>query len=260
MNNLIESNIQKFETTDLTPIEIALGVDEKGRTTAKKLYEFLELDISHYARWIKKNIEENEFAEESTDFIPFATNGENGGAKTTDYKLSASFAKKLAMGTHNHKGEMAKEYFIRIEEKLKEVANPYNHMSKELKAIFTIDQKQQQIEKDISLVKSDVNDIKFNSPLYTIECKEIQSLVRSIGIKTLGGYRSHAYRDNSLRGKVYADMQHLLKREFGVRRYEAIKRCQFEKAKEIVQAYKAPTVLQDGIIALNNQISVEEVM
>lgn len=32
---------QILETTDKTPIEIALGIDENGMTTARQLYEFL---------------------------------------------------------------------------------------------------------------------------------------------------------------------------------------------------------------------------
>ncbi len=55
-----------------TPIEIALGIDEKGMTTAKRLYEFLELNPRNYARWCKSNITGNEFAEEKSA-------GENGG-------------------------------------------------------------------------------------------------------------------------------------------------------------------------------------
>ena len=122
MKEIIKSNIQDFETTNLTPIEIELGIDEKGRTTAKKLYTFLELDESHYSRWIKRNISENEFAEKNVDFIPFAIQGENqqGGRPTFDYKLSATFAKKLAMGTHSKQGERAREYFILVEKLLKE--------------------------------------------------------------------------------------------------------------------------------------------
>ena len=38
-------------------------------------------------------------------------------------------------------------------------------------------------------------------PLLQIDCKEIQALVRKKGIEALGGYRSIAYNDNSLRGK-----------------------------------------------------------
>ena len=37
-------------TTEQTPIEIALGVDADGMTTAKQLYKFLELNSTNYKR------------------------------------------------------------------------------------------------------------------------------------------------------------------------------------------------------------------
>ena len=46
-------------TSFLTPIEVELGVDENGMTTAKKLYSFLELSPSNYSKWCKTNITEN---------------------------------------------------------------------------------------------------------------------------------------------------------------------------------------------------------
>ena len=51
-----------------TPIEIALGIDEQGRTTARKLYAFLELNQSQYARWCRNNITDNNFAEKGVDY------------------------------------------------------------------------------------------------------------------------------------------------------------------------------------------------
>lgn len=51
-----------------TPIEIALGVDENGMTTARKLYAFLELTQGQFSRWAKSNIVDNEFAVENEDF------------------------------------------------------------------------------------------------------------------------------------------------------------------------------------------------
>ena len=88
-------------------------------------------------------------------------------------------------------------------------------------------------------------------PLLQIDCKEIQALVRKKGIEALGGYRSIAYNDNSLRGKVYSDIQQQIRREFGVLRYEAIKRSQLEMAKEIIINYKVPLVLENEIKLLN---------
>lgn len=52
-----------IDETDKTPIEIALGIDENGYTTARALYDFLDMPKQNFARWAKKNIEENEYFE-----------------------------------------------------------------------------------------------------------------------------------------------------------------------------------------------------
>ena len=117
-------NELSLHTSHQTPIEIALGIDSQGRTTAKRLYEFLELDKSQYARWCRNNILNNKFAEEDTDYWVFDPCVENlkGGRPTQDYKLTASFAKKLAMVAGGERGEEAREYFLKTETALKDVA------------------------------------------------------------------------------------------------------------------------------------------
>lgn len=92
-------------------------------TTARKLYEFLGLNSAHYARWCKTNITENPFAEENKDFWAFTIDGERNfnPNPTQDFKLTANFAKKLSMQGKTDRAEQAREYFIRVEDKLKEV-------------------------------------------------------------------------------------------------------------------------------------------
>ena len=114
-NNLIE-------TTELTPIEIALKMDDDGYVTALNLYEFLELDKSHYSRWVNINILENTFAEKGIDFYSPCKASKGRGNYADDYKLKVSFAKKLAMQSKTPKGEEARCYFIACEETLKRVA------------------------------------------------------------------------------------------------------------------------------------------
>ena len=106
-------------------------------------------------------------------------------------------------------------------------------------------------EEKIIQVENKVDKLEEDMPLFQIDCKEIQALVRKKGIEALGGYKSVAYNDNSLRGKVYSDIQHQIRREFGVSRYEAIKRSQLEMAKEIISNYKVPLVLENEIKLLN---------
>lgn len=109
-------------------------------------------------------------------------------------------------------------------------------------------------------IEGKIDDLENNLPLFNVECKELQTLVRKKGIEVLGGKGSQAYKNNSLRCKVYADIQHELKREFQVTRYEAIKRCQLIKAREIIADYKVPFMLKDEIIRVNNQINFKDVV
>lgn len=105
-----------------TPIEIALGVDENGMTTASKLYEFLELSPSNYSKWCKSNITDNEFATENEDYVRFVIKYESGvGTKEReDYRLTAHFAKKLSCKGNTAKAEAARKYFVGLEEKVKQ--------------------------------------------------------------------------------------------------------------------------------------------
>lgn len=124
-----------INTANRTPIEIALGIDEEGMTTARKLYAFLELDSSNYSRWCKSNITGNEFAEENVDYWAFVINDEWGGQATKDYKLTAHFAKKLSVKGNSEKAEEAREYFTRLEEKVKQQVIDYSKLSPELQNV-----------------------------------------------------------------------------------------------------------------------------
>lgn len=122
-DEIVKTNIINGGETDQTPIEIMLGIDEEGKTTARKLYNYLQLDKSNFAKWCKRNITENSFAEENKDFVRLVLDDETPtGGKITknDYKITASFAKKLCMTSQSPRGEQARNYFIKIEDILKE--------------------------------------------------------------------------------------------------------------------------------------------
>lgn len=128
MNDIIFKKLQ-------TPIEIALGVDENGMTTAKRLYAFLELNPGNFARWCKSNIVENEFAEENVDYVRFFIDEETptgGKIQREDYKLTAHFAKKLSVKGNSARAEEAREYFTRIEEKAKQQVIDRTQLSPQL--------------------------------------------------------------------------------------------------------------------------------
>lgn len=122
-----------MEATEQTPIEIALGIDADGMTTARKLYEFLGMDNKNYSRWVKSNITENQFAEEGTDYFHSScmTSERGRGNFAQDYKLTAQFAKKLSMMSKSERGEQARDYFTSVEDKAKEMIVAMREASKD---------------------------------------------------------------------------------------------------------------------------------
>lgn len=154
---------------------------------------------------------------------------------------------------------IAKQFKKKVKKLLKDLRlnkfNPYQNMSKELQAILLVDKRQQEIEDKVNNVQSDFKTFKDNAPLFAVECDKISHRVRKIGVRALGGKDTMAYKDLSIRGKVYSDIYHQLKREFDVSSYKAIKRCQLEKALEIIEGYTLPVHLEDKINSLNNQLS-----
>lgn len=142
MNELIK------DTSHRTPIEIALGIDEKGMTTAKKLYEFLELNAGNYARWCKSNITDNPFAEEGKDYYSSSVKSEGKGNYAEDFKLTAAFAKKLSMTQKNQKGEEARDYFTRVEDGAKEMVLQMQEMSPQLQFMINVEMEQKRQSKE----------------------------------------------------------------------------------------------------------------
>ena len=227
-------------TNNQTPIEIALGVDENGMTTAKKLYEFLEMDSSNYSRWCKSNITGNEFAEENVDYWAFVINDEWGGQATTDYKLTASFAKKLSMKGNGEKAEQARQYFITVEDKAKEMVVNRSQLSPQMQMLYgmldgqaklELEQKRQaeQIEK----VESTVTTMKeiFTEPIGDWK-NDINARVREISIKSGIDYQE-------LYGQMYGELE--MTAHCSLKRLQDNKRARMEKAGNTKTAIKEGT-------------------
>ena len=232
-------------------MELIKIIEREGRqlVSGRELHEFLEIRTK-YKDWFPRMVEYG--FEEEIDFIRVAqkratNNLKNPVTTVIDHAISIDMAKEISMIQRTEKGKAARQYFINCEKKLKEVKklSPMELMELQFKALKEQEEKIAQVENKVDKLEEDM-------PLFQIDCKEIQALVRKKGIEVLGGYRSIAYNDNSLRGKVYSDIQQQIRREFGVLKYEAIKRSQLEMVKEIIINYKVPLVLENEIKLLES--------
>lgn len=242
-------------TTNYSPIEVALGIDENGMTTARRLYDYLELRAGDFSRWCKRNITDNEFAEENIDYWVFRIDAENPvvGRPTQDFKLSASFAKKLSMMSKSERGEEARRYFVKVEDGMKEMAVRFQNMSPELRAVLVVDQRVTQIEEKADTLRQEFETFKNDMPILGVEESVITTAVKHKGVECLGGKESRAYKDKSIRGRVFQDIYRELKRQFGVSTYKAIKRNQSDLAVQIIHGYRIPLALESQIEECNAQ-------
>lgn len=236
MSELIKV-IEKEGLLVVTSRQVASDFEKRHADVIEKIEEFIKTENSVMTMFIESSYKAGT------------------GKSYKEYLITRDGFSLLVMGFTGAKALQWKlkyiEAFNKMETKLKEIKelSPMELMELQFKALKEQKEKIVQVENKVDKLEEDM-------PLFQIDCKEIQALVRKKGTEVLGGYRSIAYNDNSLRGKVYSDIQHQIKREFGVTRYEAIKRSQLEKAKEIVNRYRVPLVLEDEIILLNNQIQL----
>lgn len=233
-------------TTNQTPIEIELGIDSKGMTTARNLYEFLELDKSNFAKWCKRNITENEFAEKGIDYVRLVLNDETptgGRVERHDYKLTAKFAKKLSMTAKNQRGEQAREYFCTVEDKLKDVTTQYKQLSQQ--DIMRI---QLNMIDDVS---SRVDKLEDTMVIDYGQQRVLGRLVNNTVVTALGGKDSNAYREISK--KVFSECNRDIKDHFDVNSRNNVPRIDFDEACTYIRNWRPCTNTQILIDDCNRQ-------
>lgn len=113
-----------------------------------------------------------------------------------------------------------------------------------------------EVDEKIAAVDEDLQNFKKDMPILGVEESRITIAVKKKGVECLGGKKSEAYKDRSLRGKVYSDIYGQLKREFGVDTYKAIQRRNCDKAVSVINEYQLPIVLKEEIDDCNSQMSM----
>jgi anti-repressor protein len=230
MNELQTSNMK-------TPIEIALGVDENGMTTARALYEFLELAQGQFARWAKANIEANEFYEENKDWWGFdiVSNGNN----CKDYRLTTDFAKHLSMESHSARGKEARQYFITIEDRAKQEVINRSQLSPQMQMVMSLAESmaRQELEQkkqaeQVQKLESTVTNMKeiFTEPIGDWKAA-INAKVRKISTKSGIDYQT-------LYNQMYGELEN--------EAHCVLARLQGNKIKRMEDAGNTKTAIKEG--------------
>lgn len=192
---------------------------------------------------------------ENVDYTSVEISTLSGGSQRKEHIIKLDIAKEMAMLEKNEKGKQVRRYFIQVEKKYRQGLDT-SALSPQTQAIIRLELNQSRQEKEIRRVDNDLQNFKQDIPLFGSEGDEITKAVRAKGTVCLGGRKSAAYNDNSIRSKVYSDIYKQLYREFGVTTYKAIKRRDHKLAMDIISGYEPPYILQKEIYTANQQMAM----
>ena len=241
--------------TNQTPIEIALGIDEQGMTTARKLYEFLEMDSKNYSRWYKQNIENNSFAMENEDYFPFVINEEWGGRASKDAKLTSDFAKKLSMTATNEKGEQARDYFVTVENITRDTQLQLQSLSPELRFMIQTEIKDRQQDKLLQQHEERFNQIEGNLPITPSECNLV-SRKANARVKSVIS-ENNLIVNKKQKGRLMNELRHDATIITGVTQYNYILKKDLEKVIAYINNWYPSGATLAGILGYEQQTLFE---
>lgn len=241
MNNNLET-IRIF-SEDVIPV-YDTDTGEKV-VLGRELHERLKIK-SKYADWFK-NMAAYGF-EENVDYASFSKILENGG-RSIEHAISLDMAKHIAMIQRTPQGMEIRQKLIDLEKNV--AVNQFAGASKELQAIFVLDNRSMQHEKRISALETNM----------TVDYEQQRALRRAVNrvvVEALGGKTSPAYLDKSTRCKVYSECNKDAQNWFHVNSISNVPRKDFDNAIAYIEQWRpcANTVMMIQNVNSQTQMAV----
>lgn len=172
---------------------------------------------------------------------------EHRGNLYKEYLMNRDGFSLLVMGFTGEKSLNWKLKYIDAFNKMeKQLKNPFENLSPELKAIFKLDDKQKILESKISDIE---NKMTINYEL----AENIRLNISSRAIDILEGKQSEAYKKCSK--KVFAAIHRELKRYFKVNSYKNLSIKRYDEAIEYIRSWHPETNLRLEISMINKQVA-----
>lgn len=187
----------------------------------------------------------------ATKSMFYETTFENRGKQYPMYLMNRDGFSLLVMGfTGKAALEWKLKYIQAFNEMEKKLATPQMpKLSKELQALFLLDDRTQRQEQRIMALENTM----------TVDYNQQRVLRKSISravISALGDEKAPAYIDNHVRSKVYSECNHDVQDWFRVNSVGNIPRKRFDEAVEYIQRWKPSTNTVMLIQQTNGQTSM----
>lgn len=240
MNNNLET-IRIF-SEDVIPV-YDTDTGEKV-VLGRELHEKLKIETP-YAKWFNRMTEYGFTAgEDYAEVSDKKVQNPLGGRPSANHILTLDMAKHIAMIQRTPEGMEIRQKLIDLEKNV--AVNQFAGASKELQAIFVLDNRSMQHEKRISALETNM----------TVDYEQQRALRRAVNrvvVEALGGKTSHAYLDKSTRCKVYSECNKDAQDWFHVNSISNVPRKDFDNAIAYIERWRpcANTVMM--IQNVNNQ-------
>ena len=230
-------NTLKLQNKTLTSLEVAEMVEKNHNELLKDIRRYItqlgEGKISH------------------TDFFLESSYKSAQNKELPCYLITKKGCEFIANKLTGKKGTIFTATYINrfneMEEQITKPKSTIELLRLEFQAI-------EEIGARVDKVQNDLEDFKLEMPLLAVDIEKLQKAKNRIAVGILGGKDSQAYNDASLRGRLYSDLNRDFKRQFNIDTYKALKRCELDKAIQVIEAYKPPLCLVEEIEAKNGQL------
>ncbi|SCJ86950.1 Uncharacterized phage-encoded protein [uncultured Eubacterium sp.] len=227
---------------------------------SREVAQMVEKDHNKLLRDIREYCEQLSLSKiGQSDFFTENTYTNDRGKEYPCYMVTKKGCEFIANKLTGVKGTtFTAKYINRFHDMAETIANGFDlsELSPQLQLLISVETEQKRQRKELTQVRTDLQEFKQEMPILGIEESRITTAVRAKGTACLGGKESPAYQDKSLRGKVYSDIYSQLKREFGVSTYKAIRRSRCDAAVNAVERYTLPAILREQIESVNRQVRI----
>ncbi len=215
--------------------------------SSRQIAENFGKEHKHVLDAVKNLVAENSAAKS----MFYETTFENRGKQYPMYLMNRDGFSLLVMGfTGKAALEWKLKYIQAFNEMEKKLATPQMpKLSKELQALFLLDDRTQRQEQRITALENTM----------TVDYNQQRVLRKSISravISALGDEKAPAYIDNHVRSKVYSECNHDVQDWFRVNSVGNIPRKRFDEAVEYIQRWKPSTNTVMLIQQTNGQTSM----
>ncbi|GKS56448.1 ORF6C domain-containing protein [Enterococcus mundtii] len=209
----------------------------------RELHKYLEVK-TRYNDWFTDMIQYGFI--ENVDFTSFTEKRvkPSGGRPSIDHALKLDMAKQVSMIQRTEKGRQARQYFIDVEKRYN--AAPMDNTELLLQTAL-------QHQRGFVVVNERLNRLEAETTINTSQRRKIKGAVTSTVIKVLGGKKSNAYRDASIRSTTFSQCYKELREIYDVASYMDIPKVKNDEAMSFIPKWQPRLELQIRIDFANGK-------